>query len=135
MQKDRHMLNVSGVVSLSPLMITIAHGLLHFNIRLHSTSINCYAQRSEVPSLIEDFGNQTAYVSILTDVCSFIMLLLGKSGTFDYKPHASEFDFIDKRDVQFQVSTKFVVDTSCFPHKPPAWSLQFKIMYLMLHLL
>jgi hypothetical protein len=49
-------------------MTTIAHGLRHFNIRLHSTSINCYAQRSKVSSPIEDFRNQTAYVSILTDV-------------------------------------------------------------------
>jgi hypothetical protein len=58
-------MKVSVVVYHNPLMMTIAHGVHHFNIRLHLTSINCYAQRSEVPSLIEDLRNQTTYVSIL----------------------------------------------------------------------
>jgi hypothetical protein len=100
------MMNVSAVVSHSPLMMTIAQGLHHFNIQLHSTSINCYGQRSEMPSLIEDFRNQTAYVIILTDVLDFIILLVGKNGSSDYKLHLSVFDFIDKGDVQFQNSTK-----------------------------
>jgi len=78
MQRDWHLMKISVVVSHSPLIMTIAHGLHHFNIRLHSTSINFYAQNSEVPSLIEDFRNQTAYVSILTYVWGFVVLLIGK---------------------------------------------------------
>jgi len=100
------MINVSVVVSHSPLMMTIAQGLHHFNIRLHSTSINCYGQRSEIPLLIEDFRNQRAYVIILTDVLDFIILLVGKNGSPDYKLQLRVFDFIGKRDVQFQNSTK-----------------------------
>jgi hypothetical protein len=108
MQRDMRMIKVSDVDSHNPLMMTIAHGVHYFNIRLHSTSINFYAQRSEVPPLIKDFRNQTAYVSILTDVWGLIILLMGKNGSSDYKLYSSVFDFIDKGDVQFQISTKFV---------------------------
>jgi P pilus assembly chaperone PapD len=76
------MIKISIVVSHNLLMMTIAHGVHHFSIRLHSTSINFYAQRSEVSSLIEDFRNQAAYVSILTDVWGFIILLMGKKRKF-----------------------------------------------------
>jgi len=100
-------MKVSVVVSHHPLMMTIAHGLHHFNIRLHSTSINFYAQSSEVPSLIEDLRNQTGYVSILTCVWGFIVLLMDKNGSSDHKLHSSVFDFIDKSDVHFQISIKF----------------------------
>jgi len=75
MQRAMHMMEVSVVVSHNPLMMGSHTACITSNIRLHSTSINCYAQR---PSLIEYFRNQTAYVSILTDVWGFIILLMGK---------------------------------------------------------
>ena len=83
LQRDRHVhvLNVSVVVISSLLMKTMALGMHHFNIRLHSTSINCYAQRPQAPSLIEDFWN----IWILTDVWGFIILFMEKCGSSDWK--------------------------------------------------
>jgi len=111
-------MKVSVVISHNPLMMTIAHDLHHFNIRLHSTSINFYAQCSEVPSLIEDFPNQAAYVSILTCLglhCS----AYGQKSKFWLQVLVERIRFYRQSWCNNFKSLLNSLDNFCFPHNPP----------------